>query len=399
MRRSLGHSTLSVMGLYALTLAAACSSEDGASPSWEGTVDTLASGQILIRNPEHGIWRPGEEWRVVEELRIGQMEGEGADVFGNLFSLAVDGDGRFWALDGQAQELRVFSSTGEHVRTIGRRGEGPGEFSQAVRVELGPDGNMWVMDPSNNRLSVIDSAGVVKETHRALGGFIILPWPGRFDGEGYYYSPVPRMERGPFRIGLLRSDVTFSSADTLDVPTDPLERRTLTAMEGRIRAPVPFQGTLTWQLTPSGTMLAMVTDQYRIFEVDRAGDTLRTITRDFSPLPVTAADREQARENMTWFTDQGGHLNMSDLPSVKPVPRGFFLDEQRGYLWVELNISDSSKGHYDIFDSDGRYLGAIEVPFSLARSPSPILRDDLLYGVAEDDFGVPYLVRVRIERP
>jgi hypothetical protein len=399
MRKTVGRSTLSVMSLCALTLSVSCSSDGGASHSSVGTVDTLTSGQILIRNPDDGMWRSGEEWRVVEEIRIGRMEGEGPDVFGNLFSFAVDGDGRFWALDGQAQELRVFSSTGEHVRTIGRRGEGPGEFAQAVRVELGPDGNMWVMDPDNNRLSVIDSAGVFTETHRALGGFIILPWPGRFDGDGYYYSPIPRMEGGPFRIGLLRSDINFSATDTLSVPTDPLERRTLTAGEGRIRAAVPFQGTLTWQLTPSGTMLAMVTDQYRIFELDRTGDTLRTITRDFSPLPVTADDREQARENMTWFTDQGGHLDVSELPRFKPVPRGFFLDEEKGYLWVELNISDSSNGHYDIFDPDGRYLGAIEMPFSLASSPSPILRDDLLYGVAEDDLGVPYLVRARIEKP
>lgn len=252
------------MAPYALALTAACGPDRAAVHVWQGTMDTLASGQLLIQNPDHGMWRPGEEWRVV--------------------------------------------------------------------------------------------------------------------------------------IGLLRSDVTFSSADTLVVPIDPVERSTLTAMEGRIRAAVPFQGNLTWRLTPSGTMIAMVTDQYRIFELDRSGDTLRTITRAFSPLPVTAADREQARENMTWFTDQGGHLDVSALPRIKPVARGFFLDEDEGYLWVELDVSGSMSSHYDIFDPDGRYLGTIELPFSLSRSPTPIIRDDLLYGVVEDDLGVSYLLRARIER-
>lgn len=386
------------MSLSVLALAVACDPNRDTSGVWSGTMSTLASGQVLIQNPDHGMWRPGEEWRVVEELRIGRMEGEGADVFGNLFSFAVDGVGRFWALDGQAQELRVFSATGDHVRTIGRRGQGPGEFAQAVRVEPGPDGNMWVMDPDNNRLSVIDSAGEVIETHRAHGGFIIIPWPGRFDREGYYYSPAPMMEAGSFRIGLLRSGITFSSADTLVVPIDPVERNTLTAMGGRIRAAVPFQGGLTWRLTPSGTMMAMVTDQYRIFELDRGGDTLRTITRAFSLLPVTAADREQARESMTWFTNQGGHLDVSVLPRVKPVARGFFLDEDEGYLWVELDVSGSINTHYDIFDPDGRYLGALELPFPLSSSPWPIIRNDRLYGVVKDDLGVSYLVRARIER-
>ena len=94
-------------------------------------------------------------------------------------------------LEGQAQDIRVFEQDGRHVRTIGRSGGGPGEFARALHIQMGPDGHVWVTDPENNRLSRFDTAGVYLDGRASPGGFVIMPWPGGFDAEGYYYSPVP----------------------------------------------------------------------------------------------------------------------------------------------------------------------------------------------------------------
>jgi hypothetical protein len=364
-------------------------------------MDTLPSGQVVVQNGFDAIWPAGREWRVVEELRIGSVEGDGPDVFGRITSFEIDAGGRLWVLDGQTQDLRVFSARGAHVRTIGRRGGGPGEFGQAVRVELGPDGRIWVMDPQNNRLSVFDTAGAYLEGRHALGGFVIIPWPGGFDEHGRYYAPVPRTGRD-FRFGMVRYDASFVPTDTLEIPLDPISRERFehrSSGGGGIIAGVPFQGSLTWRLSRAGTIWAMITDQYRLFALDADGDTLRTITRAFTPLPVTEADRRHAREEMKWFTDQGGQIDLSKLPRTKPATTSFFLDDE-GNIWVEPVTALEDTGRLrDVFDPEGRYLGTVRLPFALSASPSPILRTGTLYGVTRDELDVPYVVRARVLKP
>jgi len=386
---------------FASLFSAACASADaGGAPRWTGTVDTLPSGQVVVTNTARPLWPEGREWQVVEEFRIGSVEGDGPEVFGRIVSFEVDPSGRIWVLESQSQQLRVFDAAGAFVRTIGRSGGGPGEFAQAVRVEPGPDGHMWVMDPSNNRLSVFDSAGVYLEGRHALGGFIIIPWPGRFDAQGRYYAPVPFTD-GEFRIGMVRYDAAFAPTDTLVVPRDPVERDRFehSMGGGRMIAGVPFQGRLQWVLSRAGAIWCLITDQYRLFEIDPAGDTLRTITRAFDPIPVTEADREQAREDLDWFVSQGGQVDWSRLPDTKPLATSFFLADD-GDLWVGLATPpDSTGSRFDVFDPAGRYLGTVRVPFPLSSSPAPILRNDVLYGVTLDEMDVPFIVKARIVRP
>lgn len=394
--------TTPVIGAFGLVVWTACGASDGGVPGeWAGSMDTLATGHVVVRNPETPLWPAGREWRVVEEVRIGSLEGEGPDLFGRIVSLAVDPAGRVWVFDSQVQELRVFGLDGAHVRTIGRRGGGPGEFAQAVRVELGPDGNMWVMDPQNNRFSVFDTAGVLIGEHHAPGGFIILPWPGGFDAAGNYYGPLPVVGEEGLRIVLVRYDTAFTPADTIERPRDPIERDVFEIRSGgltRAAAHVPFQGDLETRLSARGTTWALLTDEYRLFEVDADGDTLRTITRPFTPLPVTAADRERARDELAWFTERGGRIDLSLLPGTKPAAVGFFLDDE-GDIWVERVTDPAEAGRvHDVFDPEGRFLGTVTLPFPLAGTPFPIVRDGMLYGVTEDELGVQYVVRARIEK-
>lgn len=389
---------------FALALAvliAACGASDSRPAArWTGTVDTLPSGHIVVSNTDAPLWLPGEEWQVVEELRIGRADGDGPDLFGRIHSLAVDPGGRIWVLEAQAQELRVFGPDGQYIRTVGRKGGGPGEFAQAVKVELGPDGNLWVMDPSNNRHSVFDTAGTYLEGKHAPGGFVILPWPGGFDRQGRYYSPTPLRGSGGFRMALVVHDASMQPVDTLEPPRDPVEREYFELRNdgGFIRAGVPFSGSLNWQLSPDGTIWALVTDQYRLFELGADGDTLRTITRAFTPLPVTAADRESIHERLKWFTDQGGRIDLSKIPDTKP-PAGFFFIDDADHIWVQVTMPDEEDNGrvFDIFDPDGRYLGAVRLPFTLPGSP--IFRDGALYAVTVDELEVPYVVRARIVRP
>ena len=314
--------------------------------------------------------------------------------------MAVDDIGRLWVLERQASELRLFSSSGEHVRTVGREGSGPGEFNQPVRVDVGPEGRLWVMDPQNARLSVFDSAGVYIEALRAMGGFVILPWRGGFDRDGYYYAPVPELEP-EFRVALGRFDRSYTVLDTISLPTDPVEREFYEIVDGssRMRAGVPFQGGLRWALSTSGTVWALITDQYRMFEFTTGGDTLRSVTTSFDPLSVTSQERADALEDLKWFTDQGGRVDLSRIPDQKPAAGFFFLDDQ-DHAWVSRITAESDEDQsLDVFNPTGQYMGTIVAPFRLQPSPIPFVREGSLYGVVLDELDVPYVVRARIVRP
>lgn len=368
--------------------------------TWEGQIDTLSDGHVLVQNGDRGIWAEGEAWQVVEELRIGTLDEEGPASFGDIASFVVDDLGRIWVLDRQASELRVFDRSGAHVRTVGRTGSGPEEFRQPVHVDVGPDGRIWVTDPLNARLSVFDTAGIHLESVRVPGGFVMLPWPGGFDGKGRYYAPVVMYEP-EFHVDLVRSDRTHTTLDTLRLPIDPVERDEFRiVVDGRVQQdePVPFQGALAWRLSESGTVWALITDQYRLFELDAQGDTLRVVTKTFDTIPVTREEMAAALAELQGFNEQGGKVEPSRIPDHKPPVRSFFVDAVR-HLWVEKVTPYGVDGlAFDVFTPAGLYMGAVAVPFRLQMHPSPIVRDSVLYGIVRGEMDVEYVVRARINK-
>ncbi len=136
-----------------------------------------------------------------------------------------------------------------------------------------------------------------------------------------------------------------------------------------------------------------------MFELSPDGDTLRTIAREHSPLSVTDADLARAREELEWFVQEGGQVDWSRIPSDKPAIEYAFLDD-RGYLWVWPVMPFGREGlALDVFDPTGRYLGRIESPVPIATRPAPVVRGDAMYAVTESELDVPFVVRLRIERP
>lgn len=395
------HLTLAATLLLVLT---ACGSGSDATGDWTGTIDTLSSGEIVVRNTADPLWTPEEAWQVVEDLRIGEAHEGGPDLFGGVYSFDVDAWGRIFVLDNQAQEVRIFDSGGNFVRTIGGKGEGPGEFVQAGSVDLSRNGEIWVMGMSQARVSVFDTTGTYLRGERTnTGGRIMLPYPGGFDPMGRYNVVLPPSVMN----GMARFDQSYNPIDTISLPENPVEAEyfDLVNEDGftLMSAAVPFQGFMAWRWSPTGTVWTLLTDRYELTEMTTSGEVLRRVTRDYEPIPVTDEDREQAIESLEWFTSQGGQIDHSKFPKSRPGTASFFIDDE-GNLWVEQQVAASDADNagrlFDLFDAEGRYLGVLRLPFSLAWSrPEPVVREGVLYGVTSDEVGVPYVVRARIVKP
>ncbi len=401
-----GTSHLSRTGALTLYLVAGTlfSAACGGSPagSWTGTVDTLESGIVVVTNPKTGIWKPGDEWTVTLDTQIGRADGEGPDLFGNITDFTVDPQGRFWIFDGQAQELRVFDADGQFVRTIGRKGEGPGEFAQVTGFDWSPRGELWMVDPGNSRIAIYDTAGTLLRNEQAIGGWITLPWPGGFDDKGCFHNNVPVNTGKSFEAVLVKYDEKLEPLDTMIIPRYTGTNKMWEAKSsggGFMRMSVPYSPGLTGQfIRHTSYYWFALTGEYKLFQRTLDGDTVRIITKEYRPAPVTGADVDEARKNIEWFTRQGGKANMSDLPSHKPALSSFLVDD-RGYLWVKpiTDKPDSENNDRDIFDPEGRYLGRLTLPFHLSY-PRAKIYGDMMYGVITDELEVPYVIRARIDR-
>ncbi len=250
------------------------------------------------------------------------------------------------------------------------------------------------------RISAFDTAGRYVDGRPFPTRFKMWPWlAGGFDDRGRFYAPVGATpsESEMVAYTLVRHDSALVRKDTLERPLDPI-RREVFDYRGVI-ARVPLQGALTWRLSRDGTVWALVTDQYRLFELSWTGDTLRTVTRPFTPVPVTATDLDQLRSAWAHEIEKGGLPRWwSRLPRTKPPVTGLFFQDDERNVWVEQQpdaVTDRLRV-FDVFDREGRYLGVVRLPFSLRRHPSPIVRGGLLYGLALDQLDVQYIVTARI---
>ena len=377
-----------VIGL--LAIAASCDNS-GSDTRWAGSIDTLASGRVVIANPETGAWDSASAWTIVEELRIGTMDGTGRELFGSVAGIEVDAQGRIWVLDRNAKEVRVFASDGSHVRTMGRLGSGPGEFRDPIGIALSRAGEAWIVDPGNARYAVFDSAGNYVAAHqRQIGGYTV-PWRGGFNGDGQLLEAANVRAGNEFRSALVRYNESMQLVDTILVPHFDASAFEVTNVDRSIVATVPYAPSMVWSFSLDGTLWSGINEEYRLFQQNLEGDTLREITREYERLPVTNAERDTAISRMSWFTNQGGSMDASKIPSRKPAFSRIDIAPD-GHLWIAATQGPDPVGTvFDIFDPDGRYLGEVRSQTTLRGLR---FHDGRVFALATDSLGVTYVVRL-----
>jgi hypothetical protein len=128
------------------------------------------------------------QWTLVEELRLGSVDGDGPDVFGSGLVLEATADGTLFVADQQHSEIRVFNRQGRHLRTIGRAGSGPGAFRDLLEIAFDPEGRLWVADFANRRYSIFGSDLELEETRPYSDAFRSGSWVGPIDREGALHN-------------------------------------------------------------------------------------------------------------------------------------------------------------------------------------------------------------------
>lgn len=388
-----------------VTTLAACGGGQAAVSS-TATVDTLANGAVRVRNAAVGEWAASgaQPWGVVEDLRIGRLDGDGPDVFGRISNVFPDAMGRIWTLESQASELRLFDARGGHVRTVGRAGGGPGEFGPNACAFPGPQGEIWV--ESAARWQRFDSAGVLlggMPVTRSLGcGMRTWTSDGRFLAVTLMVDPATRERVGHYIEHRMSAQGELIVGDTFPGPTlPPAATVTWLSPNGRMRMtmPVPFWPRGTLALAHTGDF--WVSDgggSYAFRRQSLEGDTLLVVERAYDPVPIDGEARETAiREfRREGFTSEEP-FDPATVPGVHP-PFERVVPATDGTVWVFRTVAGGAAGA-DVFTTDGRFLGSAGLPTDFGRMQIHLITADHMYGVARDELDVQHVVRLRIARP
>ena len=379
--------------------------EPASESGWTTVRDTLPSGVLRVTNIPPAEASP--TWTLVEELRVGTVEGAGPDAFAYLKGLvALDGGG-FAVLESQAQELRVFGPDGTHVATHGRKGEGPGEFADANGLMLGARGRLWVPDTRNGRMSVFDPEEGFVESFPFTDANFHWIWNGAMVGGGRIYRP--------WMSGNLRRlhvyDLTMARIDSLPLPSDrpedelydPSSRPGAFYQEtggGYMMYSIPFYPGEVRHIDPRGDFWSTWNGdpQYRIKRWRPGGDTTLLVETRRPPVPVPTAERDSVIDGMRQITSAMGvgEWDWSRVPTTKPAVEAIFTSAE-GNLWVRTP-SAAEGVLFDVYSADGAVLGTARLapgPALLDQVP-PVVRGDLIWLIVTDDLDVPYVVRARI---
>jgi sugar lactone lactonase YvrE len=361
---------------------------------WEGRIDTLQAGRIVVHNTGRGAWDSASTWRVVEELRISDLDPAGQTRIRFINTLDVDQSGRIYLSDPSGPAIYVFDSTGKHLRSIGRRGKGPGEFLWITMLARRPDGNLVVYDSHNARMSVFDTAGRGIAFVNASIGCSMLGH-GIYDSTGHLV--ITCLDTGSNGAWFsLRFDSLFHAVDTLRVPSPSTQSTKFVGPDGtaRIGPDIPFISTPFWMPTTVPDVWTGMTSDYRLYRVSLSGDTTLIVERTgIEHLPVTAADIDSSVVGTGWLTKHGFKVDRSRIPSEKPLLTDLLVDDS-GYLWVEPMVANDHGKIWDIFNPDGRYLGRIHTPYVLQASSlfRSLIRGDRIYTPVSEDGGYTLVV-------
>lgn len=399
-----------------LGLAVAACGAGGDADEWQGSVQDSA-GVRIVTNTGTGLWQEDESWTVEQDLVIGTAEGEAHFQFGQISGLDVDADGRIYVMDQQASEVRVFDDDGAFVLAMGQAGAGPGELSQgAGPVFVGPGDTVAVPDIVQQRITRYTPTGETAASHPLpMTGGIAARWMEDRDHTLVQQAVVmqfPGQEEVEPRNLLLRRAPSGAILDTLlELPVS----RTVSFAGGQPSITL-FESEPMWAIDHEGRIYWGVNSEYSLKVHSADGELERILARDHERRPVTSSDQTEYRRIIEGlWRDQGMNAQALAMMSQALNFAEFYpayanlMAGPGGTLWIQriqtpdevmelgdaFDIQDMGSATWDVFDPDGRLLGAVRMP---PRFNPLLFQEDVIYGVLRDDLDVQYVARMRIVR-
>jgi hypothetical protein len=294
-----------------------------AAADWKGK-DEVRDGVRYIANPKEPMG-PAVSSAPKQLWKIGGDTDDEAEFFGVITQLLTDATGNVYLLDSQLNQVKVFSPSGEFLRTIGREGEGPGEFRNAGSMFFTSDGKLGVLQAYPGRIVLFAPDGSPAGDHpvptRDDGGMVLLLGGASRAGKlvlvlGSNAFAEQRFDQTRYlaSVGSDGKEIAKYHADTRtvdfanpvldDTVWDTWDRRWAMGADGRVYVCTDFLN-------------------YRVHVWKPDGTTDRVIEREYTHLKRTPEEKKMMEDIFGAFTRQvpNATVKISDL-NKDPCRRG-----------------------------------------------------------------------------
>ncbi len=224
------------------------------------------------------------------------------------FNFAVDSKGNIYFADPFGEiGVRVFTSDGRYLRTVGKRGQGPGEFMSVGSLAIGYGDSLHVFHAGH---SVFNPEGRHVRTQTVLNG--ALARRVRLMPDGGFVANALISTPAAYGYPLHLVDRQDETAKSFGLNAEGRSPSGLWAVLRSLSAPV--RGTF-W----SGHTNAYVLEQYSV-----DGSLLRILRRD-----------------VDWFKPWDSWDSQPDAEPAPPRIMSIVQDPRSGFLWVLMLVADA----------------------------------------------------------
>lgn len=328
-------------------------------------------------NPPKGV---PVHMSLTEELSIGGGEKD-EEVFSESIFINVDSNGNIYVTDMKLNNIKVFDSSGVHIRTIGKEGQGPGELSMPTGIQITPDGEIMVEEVMNRRLSFFTPSGkflknISTADKTSLTGLIVGP-------EGQMVGREMVVENGKMVWAVKKYDKDLKELFTVDEVDFP------NVLQGKVN---PFDLMIIFDIDRDGNIIYGTTKEYEIKFIDPEGKHTKSITKKYDPIKITEKDKKEILDRIP----ETGTINLKErieFPKYYPAFQNFTLDEERR-IFVRTFEKGKKEGQYilDIYNPEGHLIS--QIPLKV----NPVLwKDGKLYSTEESDQGYILIKRYDVD--
>ena len=357
-------------------------------------------------------WTRTSRWKLSRSplVEIGGRRGNGPEDLLKVAGVVRLDDGSIVVANASSGQLKYFDRTGTHLTSAGGIGWDRGTFRVLGWIQQLETGGIVAYDESLRSLSVFDTEGTyvrqLLEGYDPRGNGAFLTIEGVFEDESVLIHQSRMAEFAP---GAQRSDDWFVHVPKVGVPatvTDAFAGRELVRRRfvngGDVSQP-PFGRAVHAALSPSRFYVGD-DDRYAISAYSPEGKLLHVVRLEDADRPITEAAID---EYMDLRIPKKRDV---DRGMVEPALRALITHETMpafaalradpdGNLWArdfDLTLPADRKERWNVFDSNGRYLGALVMPKAFSVMTVGV---DYVAGVWKDQFGTERARIYELKKP
>jgi hypothetical protein len=375
------------------------------------------------RPNDSGVW--GANVRLVEEVRIGALEGADEYLFGRIVGVASGHNGAIYVADGEVPIIRMYDARGKFIRNLGRSGGGPGEYRAIGGIRTLRDGHLALWDNRSQRITVYNPNGEYVRSHPVPSGLFAAD-VFEVDHAGHFYvRTMVRFDHdrgGDLPQGWIRVSPAGTVLDTIPIPDDPNKAQSfvLSTPSGYDR---PFPRETVSTISRMGYLISGRNDAYK-FQLHPNRKPGLTIERAYTPIRVAQDERAEWEAWAAFFQRRATNPPGRGPAVVGPRPAAYSIPQTKppfselrtdadGRIWVRRYVEaqrrpatprragNESPQHlwrepptFDVFEPAGRFLGTVTLPWSSFFYDAS---DRFVWAGLRGDLDEAYVVRYRLD--